>query len=409
MHILIINHYAGSPNMGMEFRPYYLAQEWLKAGHQVTIIAATYSHLREQNKTISKPIETETIDGILYVWVRTPKYKGNGFERIKNMFTFVKTVWLKTDYFAKTLNPDIVIASSTYPSDNYIAAKIAEKSNAKHIFEVHDLWPLSPQVLGNMSKYHPLIMLMQHAENFAYKHCDAVVSMLPNTCEHMKQHGLDLTKWHYIPNGIVLDDWIHAQPLPEKLQKICDELKSNNVFIVGYAGGHALSNALEVLIDAAKLLQNYPDIKILLVGDGAEKENLIKKATVLSNVIFDNPIPKLSVPNLLKIFDVAVIGAKKSPLYKYGISPNKLMDYMMAKKPIIQYIETTPDILQTASCGITVEPDNPKALADAILRLKDMTEEQRLKLGENGHQFVLKEHSYSVLSERFLDIMQNLL
>ena len=81
---------------------------------------------------------------------------------------------------------------------------------------------------------------------------------------------------------------------------------------------------------------------------------------------------------------------------------------MMAKKPIIQYIETVPDIPQTASCGITVEPDNPKALADAILQLKNMQNDELLKFGENGYQFVLKEHSYTILSERFLDIMQTI-
>ncbi len=175
MNILLINHYAGSPEMGMEYRPYYFAKEWQSLGHKVTILVATNSHIRQYNPEQEEKIREEIIEGIRYLWIKTPKYQGNGIGRIKNIFAFMQIINSKAKHFAQTYQPDIVIASSTYPSDNYVANKIAKISKAKYIYEVHDLWPLSPMELGGMSKYHPFIALMQHGENYAYRKADTVI------------------------------------------------------------------------------------------------------------------------------------------------------------------------------------------------------------------------------------------
>jgi len=405
MNILIINHYAGSPEMGMEFRPYYFAREWINKGHNVSILAADNSHLRKSKIIVGKSFTEEIIDGIKYIWVKTPTYKGNGISRVKNIFSFVWQTYFKAKKIAKDLHPDVVIASSTYPSDNYVARKIVRICKAKHIYEVHDLWPLSPMELGNMSKYHPFIMLMQHGENYAYRHCDIVVSMLPNTKEHMSQHNLDLNKWHYIPNGIVINDWKHPEPIPDEYDKIFDNLKSQNKFIVGYTGGHALSNALETLIAAAEILRNNEKIVFVLVGDGVEKQKLIQKAETLNNVIFLDPVSKKAIPCLLKKMDVLCFGTNKSKLYKYGISMNKMMDYMMAAKPIIQYIDTEYDIIALAKAGYTVETQNPDKLSDIIINTLELSEESRLKMGRNAKSFVIQNHDYAKLAKDFLKII----
>ncbi|MDD3860951.1 MAG: glycosyltransferase family 4 protein [Bacteroidales bacterium] len=405
MNILIINHYAGSPEMGMEFRPYYFAREWVKEGHSVSILAADNSHLRKHKVKIEKSFEEELIDGIKYIWVKTPEYHGNGISRVKNIFSFVRQTYFNAKKIAKELCPDVVIASSTYPSDNYVARKIAKICKAKHIYEVHDLWPLSPMELGNMSKYHPFIMLMQHGENYAYRHCNAVVSMLPNTKEHMKQHGLDLSKWHYIPNGIVIDDWNNSEPIPQEYEKLFTDLKNRGVFIVGYTGGHAVSNALETLIDAASLLQDNNKICFVFVGDGVEKSKLIDRAKGLKNIIFLNPVSKKAMPNLLDKMDAVCFGANKSKLYKYGISMNKMMDYMMAEKPVIQYIDTEYDIIQKAEAGFSVEAQNPVMLAECIKKVFNLPAEIKLQFGRNGKAFVLQNHDYSKLSKDFLNIL----
>ena len=103
-----------------------------------------------------------------------------------------------------------MIASSTYPFDSKVAAKIAKKNNARFIYEVHDLWPLTLIEVGGMSKWHPFIMAMQCAENFAYRHADKVVSLLPKAEDHMHSHGMAAEKFIYIPNGVAVTDWLNS-------------------------------------------------------------------------------------------------------------------------------------------------------------------------------------------------------
>src|SRR6478736_1173117 len=187
----------------MEYRPYYLAREWVRAGHQVLILAASQSHVR----TTQPQPGGETIDGIAYCWYETPAYEGNGLGRVRNIWSFCRQVWSDADALASAFAPDVVIASSTYPMDIWIARRVAEKAKAKLVYEVHDLWPLSPIELSGMSPRHPFALLCQRAENDAYRDADVVVSMLPKVQQHMSSHGLDLNKLHIVPNGISLDEW----------------------------------------------------------------------------------------------------------------------------------------------------------------------------------------------------------
>lgn len=124
MKILLINHYAGSPEMGMEFRPYYMAREWVKYGYEVDIIAADYSHLRRKNPKVLHDWQEENIDGIHYHWIRTGNYRGNGVRRALTMFRFVGKIWLKAKTIAREWRPDVIITSSTYPLDTYAGQRI---------------------------------------------------------------------------------------------------------------------------------------------------------------------------------------------------------------------------------------------------------------------------------------------
>ncbi len=407
LNILIINHYAGSPEMGMEYRPYYFAKLWTEMGHNVTILAASYSHIRKNNPVLESEIKEEKIDGINYIWINTPEYEGNGLSRVKNMYSFIRQTLYKASYFVKAYKPNIVIASSTYPSDNYLARKICKLSKAKHLYEVHDLWPLSPMELGNMSKYNPFIVAMQHAENFAYRKADAVISMLPKTQEHMKTHGLDLKKWHYIPNGIVVEDWELKKDLNPKFKNKITQIKSTYKYTVAYTGTFGLANNLDTLIKAASL---FDDIAFIIVGKGPEKENLSQMIADknLSNVFIFDVIGKLEIPSFLEMIDFLFIGLKKESLFRFGISPNKLIDYMMAGKPIIQAIDSGNNIVKNVGCGISIEPENAEAIALAVNELKQTNPDKLQEMGMNGKNFVLKNHDYKVLAKQFEEIMLNL-
>ncbi len=408
MNILLINHYAGTPKLGMEYRPYFLAKEWSKKGHVVTIIASSESHYRQLQPGVSKKITLEVIDGINYMWVKTPKYNGNGLGRFINILSFVLFLWTKAKYISTLINPNVVIASSTYPLDNYPSKKIAKLSKSKYIFEIHDLWPLSPIELGGYSVNHPFIKLLQHSENYAYRNCDLVVSILPKTLEHTVSHGLQSNKWHHIPNGIVLGDWGNSQSLSETENDLLDKLISSKQYSIAYTGAIGLANALDVFIEASKLASDLP-INFFIVGGGTELDNLKQKAKheKLSNLYFIDPIVKQKMPSLLDKFDILYIGLKNESLFRFGISPNKMFDYMMAAKPIIQSINAGNDMVSEANCGFSIPPENPKAVVGAIQKLIALADSERAQLGANGKNYVINNHDYRKLADNFLNLMQN--
>lgn len=408
MNILLVNHYAGSPYHGMEFRPFYLAREWIKAGHKVLIVASSYSHIRYNQPSSHGLVVDENISGVQYRWYPTPAYLGNGMGRVKNIFAFLLALRRDSRRLASVFRPDVVIASSTYPMDIWPAQFIAKLSSARLVYEVHDLWPLSPIELGGMSRWHPFILLVQWAEDYAYKSADLVVSMLPKTLDYMVSRGLRPSKWRYVPNGVDVQEWSSSSVLPDFAHTVLQAVKSRGFPVLGYAGTHGVANALDVLLDAAHLLKGR--IEVVLVGTGPKRDHLIRRVALegLSNVTMLPSVPKMAMPKLLEAFDLAFIGWHANPLYRFGISPNKLMDYMMAGKPIVHSVAAGNDPVKEVGCGITVPPNNPEAITAAVLALCSMTPGQRLEMGLKGKTFVLSERTYGVLAREFLNIIESI-
>ena len=410
MRILYLNHYAGSPQHGMEYRPYYLAREWVRGGHEVQMIAASYSHVRSRQPDLKGEVSRdEAIAGIAYRWLATPPYTGNGVGRVRNIAVFLGRLWRESAHWAEAWRPDAVIASSTYPMDIWVARRIARRARAKLVFEVHDLWPASPIELSGMSPRHPFIMMCQKAENDAYRDADVVVSMLPKVSRHMAEHGLDLRKLHVVPNGISLDEWgeVDGGELAPAPAEHLAALRSAGRTVVGYAGSHGLPNALDTLLDAAALLRDTK-VSFVLVGDGHEKERLAARVRDerLTNVVMFAPIAKAQIPRLLAAFDIAYIGWQRVPIYRFGIAPNKLMDYMMARLAVLHSVDAGNDPVAEAGCGLTVPPESPQAVADGLMRLAACSPAERAAMGERGRAFVLANHTYPVLAQRFLEALQ---
>lgn len=406
MKILYIDHYAGSISMGMEFRPFYFAREWIKSGHEVRIIAADYSHLRARNPMRQKDFELEIIDEVQFQWVHTNTYVGNGMKRALTMFMFCGKLWLNAKALALQYNPDVVISSSTYPLDTWPARRIARLAGARYVHEVHDLWPLTLTELGGMSKWNPFVVLLQIAENSAYGNADSVVSLFPNTLDYIRSHGLsDENRYFYIPNGVNIDDWIsEEQSIPDDLQTAFDEAHAQKKHVICYFGGHAFSNALDVFIEAAAITAGEP-IEFFLIGNGAEKGRLMKYAEGMRNVHFFDPVPKNIVPAALKQADSLYVGARPCPLYRFGVSLNKLYDYMMAGKPILYGIQSANNEVEEAGCGISIPSGSAQGIANGVRRLMQMTETEKTALGDNGKRWVMENRAYDKLARRFEEVI----
>lgn len=406
MNILLINHYAGSSRHGMVYRHYYLAREWVRLGHHVQIVASSESHLRSVQPNLGGLDRLdENIDGIHYTWLATSSYIGNSVSRAKNMISFVGRLYKERERLTKLFNPDVVISSSTYNMDIWPAHRIAKISKAKLIFEVRDLWPLTPIELGRISRWNPFIMLVQKAEDYAYHYSDAVISVLPKTHDYMKSRGMALDKLHIVPNGIDPREWNEYFSCSGNVESnITSDLRTKKRFIVGYTGNHGLGNALGTLVDSAKLMQDE-NVLFVLIGDGPDKVFLQERARIegIDNVFFLDPVQKSQIPGLLELCDILYIGSPKRSLYRFGISPNKLMDYMMASKPVLMAIDAGNDPVKEAGCGLTIEPDNPQAVAVGIRNLLALTDEERATMGKRGQAYVLRNHAYPVLAQRFLE------
>ena len=403
MNILYIEHYAGSPEMGMEFRPYYLAREWVRMGHNVTIIAGDYSHLRKKNPSVINDFTPENIDEIEYVWVKTGEYEGNGMKRALTMERFVRKLWMNAGKIVRKYRPDVVIASSTYPLDTYPAQKIAKIAKAKYIHEVHDMWPATLYEVGGMSRKHPFVVAMQIAEDSAYKHCDKCVSLLPYAKEYMAEHGLRSDKFVNVQNGVVEEEWETSEKIPAEHQEFFD--KHRDEFIVGYFGGHGLSNALDKALDVAKNMENDKDLIFVFVGDGVEKPRLVKRAEEenLCNVFFLTPVSKRAVPDLVSHFDCSYMTGLPSPLYRFGLCLNKMYDSMMGGLPVVLAF-TAPDTpVRQYDCGYQCDPEDQASVVEAIRSIKAMSEDERKRMGENGRNAILDKFTYKKLAEQFLD------
>jgi len=384
--IWIINQYAGSPYHGMTFRTYYLAKNFIKK-HEVNVFSASFSHVMSSPPDVNSNT-TESIDGIIYHWIKVFKYtQSKSVSRVISMFLFlIKLFFLPT---SKINKPDVIIVSSISPLPIWRAYLWSRKYKAKLIFEVRDIWPLSLIELGGFKRSHPFVWLLQKTENFAYKNADYVVSVLPYAFDHMKNHFLDIDRFRHIPNGIEIKNHVEDSTV-------------NKTFKLGYAGTIGIANALDYLIEVSQMLKDE-NIEFHILGSGPEKNRLMElvSSLALNRVIFHDPVSKNEVPLFLQKMDALYIGWHNSDLYRFGISPNKIFDYLLAAKPIINSSGAKNKIIKDAKAGFSLEPENPQAIAEAIMKLSNLTLEERKELGRNGREYVEKYHSYEKLAQQY--------
>lgn len=396
MNILYVAQWAGAEKYGMVYGHYYLAREWVRQGHQVTVMAAAYSHTRFAQPNANKFSHAEEyIDGIRYVWVPVNHYSSTAkLGRIFSMSLFS----LRAFFHRSKVSYDAVISSSHHPFSIFASRFLAWRNRARLVFEVRDLWPASLIHLAGVSEKNPFIRLMAWAEHYAYRHADLVVTTLENGFSYMAEKGLDHKRFCYIPNGAPVMERAES-PLPPQLA----EFKSSSRFTIVYCGNVGLANNLQSLVAAGHLL-DADKYEIIIVGDGPEFESL-KSSSSGGCVIFCPRIEKAQVASLLVLADLVYISYLYSPLYEYGISPTKINDYAEAEKPILFAADFHLGEIEEESflfrCG-----DSAFEVASEIVRLSQLDEKELSQCAREGRTWVRSKRDYGMLAERYVDAMR---
>ena len=397
--IWFVSQYAGGPGVGMQYRQYQLAKELNQQGHQAMVISGSFSHLYRNPPTVQRNGERQRLEGVDFVWVKNPRYeKSISMGRFWNMLVFAWNI-LRLDVrsFPK---PDAVVVSSPSMLPIVAALKWKRRFKCKVFFEVRDIWPLTLQELGNLSRFHPLVMFMRYFECLAYRKSDLVISLLPNASKHYEKGGMPASNFRYLPNGVESE----LTDVPSTFHWPSSIAPSD--FVVGYGGSIGKANALRYLMEAAQLLKDEKNIHFVCVGKGDQLDALKQQASGLSNVHFLPPVEKREFLSMLKKFRLCYIGLERESLFRFGVSPNKLFDYMLAKRPVLYAIDSGNKPVYEATCGWSVEAGNPQHIAGAIREAAQTSKSELDRLGENGYRFVMENHTYAHLAKRLVAFIE---
>lgn len=409
-NLWILNHYSGNLEQGMEYRHFFLARHLVSLGHKVSIVASTYSHLFSSPPKTKGLITNENIDGVEFVWLKSPRYKLNGAKRLLNMLSY-STLAHVSGLERRLGTPDAIMGSSPHPFVLLNTLMLSKRFKAASLVEIRDLWPLMLVELGSMNATHPLARVFQAIENKAFKEADRVISLWHSADKYMFAHGVSKERYRYLPNGIELNDTIFTGK--NALLASVDKFKAEGKFVIGYGGSHGHANPLDQVIDACFELQkrNISDIIFYMVGDGPDKADAIARAKELSltNLIWHNSVSKDVVMAFYDKLDVTFIGLRDLPLFKYGPTPNKLMDYLAAGKPIIYAINSSFNPVKEYQLGLSIKPDNGHALADAIVTMSGLGESTLREMGTRSRSYAEKSHSYKELAKQLDKIVKEII
>lgn len=402
MEIWIFNHYAIGPKSGGGTRHFDLAKYLVRKGHKVKIFASSFNHQTRTEEHLAKKesYKEESYEGVEFIWIKTHEYQGNDHHRVLNMLSYFNNAKKISKKISG--NPDLVIGSLVHPLAAYLGYLVAKRKNAKFYFEERDLWPQSLIDLGKLTKNNPIIHVLYKVEKFLYKKADKIIVLFENAKGYVVSKGIDESKVIYIPNGIDMERLESTnEVLPDELNQYFNNNKDK--IKVVYTGTHGLANNLDEVLNAAKNVND--NIAFLFIGDGPNKSNLIKRSKdeQIDNVYFANPVQKKLIPTIISNCDIGLLPLKESPVFKWGISPNKLFDYMSNKLPVILLCDIEGSPLQKANGGIVIKNN----FSEELSKVLNQADSEQLKiLGNNGYEFVKQNHNWEVNSQLIIDNLE---
>jgi glycosyltransferase involved in cell wall biosynthesis len=409
MNFWIFNHYASPPDRSAGTRHYELGQLAVKHGHKATIFASGFSHatLKEERLRGLALFRTEQHDGVRFVWLRTLPYRANGRARALNMLTYFCVVLLVQVRFSR---PEVVIGSSVHPLAALAGYLSARLRGSAFVYEIRDLWPQTLVDMGAVDRNSVVARALWRLEAILTERAELVIGLMPGIGDYFRQRKLHPKRLMYIPNGAHAD--AHGQEI-EVPQRITDQISAwgrEGRIIVGYVGAHGDANGLETVVQAAAILANEPQVRagFLLVGDGPARPRLTAMVAEmrLENIRVLGPVSKAAVCSVLANIDVGLFHLASNPVFRFGVSSNKLWDYFAHCLPVIFACNSAYDPVAMSGAGVTIEPGDPEALADAVRRLAGVAPMDRAHMGALGNRYLEAEHNLEHLALRLEEALR---
>ncbi len=396
MIIWCISKYASLPKYGTAPRLFNLAREFTRLGHTSILLTSDANHFAKYPKT-KKTYNYEHADGVSVCWIKTLKYKKTAsISRLLSWLDFERRLFFLDR--TKLPTPEVVLVSSLSIFTVLYGIYLKKKTGARLVFEVRDIWPLTMTEEGGFSKWHPLVGLIGLLERLGYQHADLIVGTMPRLDAHVKNIlGRD-RPFLCSPLGFDLDSY---RELPAESNPFDADFPKGKI-IVGYAGSMGITNALEPFVEAIKLLRVRGDIHFMLVGGGDLKPAFEKKLAGCDNVTFLPKISQAEVRYFLAKCDIVYLSTKNSLVWRYGQSMNKIVEYMLAGKPILASYAGYPSMIDEACCGRFLSGGSPEEIRDAITELVNLGSDEMRRIGENGKRWIRAHRSYEVLAREYV-------
>ncbi|MHB1126555.1 MAG: glycosyltransferase family 4 protein [Bacillota bacterium] len=401
----MVNQYAITPDLPGGTRHYDYASELAKRGHNVKVFASDVNlALRKHTKLEKGEIfKSEYIDGVEFIWVHAATYYRNDWKRAWSMLRFSYNFLRVENMFSKGTNkPQAIIGSSPHPFAALAAQIAAQKTKARFILELRDLWPQALVDMGGFKESHPAIRGMRLIENYLYRKADKIIVLAEGSISYLEERGIARNRIVFVPNGVHLKNFQPTITREDARRKY-----HFDKFSIVYTGAHGPANSLDTVLLTADLLRSYP-INFVFIGDGPAKEGLRQQSEQmkLSNVRFIDPVPKAEIPNILIAADACLIALKNVKAFEYAISPNKLFDYFAASKPVICCVPgDIGNLVRTSGTGYSCEPGNHVQLAETVLKIYKTNEEQLNAMGILGRHLVAQRFSREVSVQKLEEVL----
>ncbi|EEX95058.1 WblI protein [Vibrio orientalis CIP 102891 = ATCC 33934] len=402
--IWYVSKYANIAKYGADTRQAYFCKEFVKMGYDVTLLLSNSSHLYSTLPQFRGPFKKETYNGVNVVWLNVIQYQNpNSIFRILSWIHFELLVLI---YGLKNrkVKPDVVIASSLSILSAISGSIFKRCLRSKFIFEVRDIWPQSLIELKGLKRSHPLVCFLSWVEKLGYRRSDVIVGTMGRLRLHVERQIKEFKNVTCIPHGVSVEFYENEQVEIEKcyVERYFSVHKPNLV----YAGSFNQAYKLSRFIALAKNAKGV-DVNFILIGDGPEAEKLKEQSKGISNLTIASKVNRAALNSVLRHADVLLHSFDEKPVFKYGVSPNKFVDYMYAGKPTICIGNVYCPMLEESGAGVVIAPDDAQAFYESVNDYLKMSKEEKVELGIRSRQYILNELSYEKLAEKYSELFSN--